>query len=151
MDFGLQRTGLVGHKAWEGKWRPTAAECLAIRTAYREWVPDYATWVYADGKSLRCYAWLEGPKAHRQVTCEAWALVEGLGGRILEASSKWQWLRVRLPGGEPKEINLGLSAYLSGEFLRAPVRPIAEAMGYSVAFSWAKDRASCRVDLTGGK
>ena len=38
--------------------------------------------------------------------------------------------------------------YLAGEFMRAPVRPIAEALGYAVSFAWAADKSNCLVKLT---
>lgn len=149
IDYTIGRSGLAGHGPWQGKWRPDAIERAAIQEAYAAWVPDIVTRVYLpNGKSPTVYAFLEGTGAKRTVTCEARAFVEALGGRILEASQAW--LNVRLADGKQIEIDGGKLAgwYVAGEFLRAPVRQIAEAMGYGVTFEWAEGKSSVKVLLT---
>lgn len=147
-DFVACRTGLAGHGPWVGKWAPTAQERTALYGAYADWVPDVATTVRTDAVGVPCYAWLEGPKTKRVVTCEVRALVEGLGGRVLEAG-EWA-VTVRTADGSRVEVSGGTVRgwYLAGEFLRAPVRPIAEALGYAVGFAWAADKSNCLVKLT---
>jgi hypothetical protein len=143
-DFFSGRNGLFGHGAWAGKWRPTDSERHAILSAYGAWVPDVATRVYVGEDRVLCYAWLE---AKKQVCCEVRALAEGLGARILQASASV--VDVRKADGSEAEIGLP-GGYIAGEFLRAPVRPIAEALGYEVGFEWATGNASCVVRLTKG-
>jgi hypothetical protein len=149
IDYTVGRSGLAGHGPWQGKWCPKTSERSAIRENYAAWVPDIATRVFLpNGVWITTYAFLEGPKTKRTVTCEARALVEALGGRILEGSQGW--LKVRLADGRCIDIDGGelRGWYVAGEFLRAPVRPIAEAMGYGVTFGWSDGKASCAVHLT---
>jgi hypothetical protein len=145
-DFIACRTGLVGHRPWVGRWEPTAHERSAILAAYTDWVPDVATQVRVATHGVPCYAWLEGPKTRRVVTCEVRALVEGLGGRVIAGGLNDVGLRAA--NGRNVIVTVYPDAYLAGEFLRAPVRPIAEALGYAVGFGWAVDKASCMVRLT---
>ena len=138
VDFTDGRNGLAGHAIWVGKWLPVSTERYAIWKSYADWVPDIVTRVVANDRWLVVYAWLEGKQG---VFCEARRLVEGLGERLLD----WHGDGLLISGHAPITLT---NAYISGDFLRVPVRDVAEALGWEVAFRWAPDRASCVVNLT---
>lgn len=104
--------GLVGHARLTG-YVPPASLQAELRRQYAAWLPDYPTRVLAPGgQQINCYAWLEGG----QVTVEA------------DAFCRW-WGR----DWTGTIANDQAVVTFDGRFHRAPVRPLAEAIGLKIA------------------
>jgi len=149
VDYTRGLNGLVGHAKLTGELSPTQQERKAIRARYAAWAPSYATTVYLDGNVLRCYAWLDSTIG--RVTAEVRPVVEALGFRILDTTEAG--IAVRGPSGLHSTLRWEASdAVLSGEFLRAPVRSLVEALAYGniVSYRYVQDGPD-RVDITTGK
>lgn len=119
-------SGLVGHAQLQGL-KPTHELQAELRRQYAQWVPDYPTTVYSpEGAPIRCYAWLQ----------------DGTVWVDTGAFCRWWGVTTVHPEGEVSD----------GRFWRAPIRPLAGALGlYVKAFQWNGSHTSAAVRLAYAK
>lgn len=142
IDFTRGLNGLVGHAALTGTWAPTADERAQILEQYRAWAPHVATAVLSpEGKALNCYAFYD----LNTVRCEAAAALAWWGYKLDQKT-----LVARNAKGKTLDLNaIGCRPKLEGgQFIRANVRQLHEALGLKVAFEWAADKRSATIRLS---
>ncbi len=140
IDFCRGRNGLVGHGEIR-PYPPSLEERETIRRLYEAWAPSVPTRVLApEGGAILCYAFLE----RDAVRCEARPFLEFFGATV-----GWDDHACRptaLYKGAPLDLSKARPK-LAGEFLRADVRGLAEALGLEVSFRWL-DATSAEVRLS---
>src|ERR1035437_662083 len=140
IDWIAGRNGLVGHAPIR-TYSPSADQRATIHAKYAAWAPSYATKVLApDGNAIPCYAFLEIDA----VRCEARPFLEYWGATI-KAGTWGATLAAEYKGAQ-----LDLTAAhpaMAGDFTRADVRGLAEALRLGISFDWSADKSSAVVKL----
>ena len=131
LDFIAGKNGLVGHDFMRREYGVTSLQATILMKSYKDWIYDKPIPIYLLYKSnnkgfVACASWLEGSTT----TCEIRRLIEALDGRIITSSTKE--IIIRTKNGVWVKIKDGL--YLSGEFLRGPVRSVTSALGLDLIF-----------------
>ena len=145
IDYCRGRNGLVGHAAL-ACYVPTADQRASLYARYSAWAPSVATKVLSpEGGAIPCYAFLEPNSVGGQTArCEARGFLEFWGATI-KAGTSGPALAAEYKGAE---ISLA-AAYpcMEGDFTRADVRGLAEALRLGISFDWSADKSSAVVKL----
>ena len=134
--------GLAGHSTYRGNYTFTDDERTRIRSLYSDWVVDEATRIISpEGNEILSYAFFEGDA----VRCEVRPFYTYWGVHIVG----WQDGNLICEhDGKTLDLTAAKPAIVGGQFTRANVRQLAEAIGLKVKFAWAADKRTAAVNLS---
>jgi len=133
--------GLAGHSAYRGGYTFTDDEKTRIKTLYSGWVVDEATRIISpENDTILCYAFFEGDA----VRCEVRPFYTYWGVHI----DGWQDGKLICTyDGKTLDLTSANPAIAGGQFTRANIRQLAEAIGLKVTFAWGPNQRTATVQL----
>ena len=143
IDATRNLNGLDGHDPIESTYAFTKDERQLMYENYADWVPDVATRVVApEGNQIVCYAFLE----HDTVRCDLRPFAEYWGVKVEWDEQSHQV--VCSLDGRTLDLSAADLRLEGGEFTRANVRQLSEAIGPKVdRFAWSTGHSSATVYL----